>query len=178
MKKYLPVLILIFAAAFARMVPHYPNVTPLAAMGLMGAAYFRQRWLAFLVPFIALFLSDLVLNNTVYAPYYNGFKFITSGWIYLAFAAVIGIGMLSLRQIQSPQRIALASVLASVAFFLISNLYSWQTLPMYTKDFSGLMAAYTNALPFLGYSILGDLFYSAVLFGGLALWTKKEYSLA
>ncbi len=40
---------------------------------------------------------------------------------------------------------------------------------IYAKTMGGLAASYAAALPFFQNTILGDLFYTAVLFGGLAL---------
>ncbi len=157
-------LALLIGATLMRLVPHYPNVTPLCAIGLFGAATLGNRWKAFAVPFAALFLSDLVLNNIVYKSYYTQFQWYTSGWMYLALAGVVVTGMICLRQI-SVRNVILASVIGSLVFYLLSNIWPWQTSPMYTKDFKGLMMAYTNGLEFLRNSLLGDLFYCAVLFG-------------
>jgi hypothetical protein len=37
---------------------------------------------------------------------------------------------------------------------------------MYSLDMAGLVQCYTLALPFLKYTMAGDLFWAAVLFGG------------
>ena len=47
----------VFLAALTRIMPHWPNVTAMGAMALFGAAHFRNRYLAFLVPLLALFVS-------------------------------------------------------------------------------------------------------------------------
>ena len=59
--------LLVFSVALSRLLPHPPNFTPVGAMGLFGAAYFSRKYLAFLVPFVAMWVSDLILNNAVYA---------------------------------------------------------------------------------------------------------------
>src|SRR3989442_15488674 len=53
---------LVLVAAASRLVPHPPNLTPIAAMALFGGAYFPDKRAAFLVPLAAMFLSDLVLG--------------------------------------------------------------------------------------------------------------------
>ena len=53
---------IIFALALFRLLPHWPNVSPVAAMALFGGAYYIDKRLAFIVPFLALFLSDLFLG--------------------------------------------------------------------------------------------------------------------
>lgn len=56
-------------AAISRLVPHMFNFAPMSAMGLFGAAYFTRKWQAFFIPVAATWLSDLYLNNVVYAQY-------------------------------------------------------------------------------------------------------------
>ena len=168
---------LVFTAAFLRLVPHAPNFTPLGAMGLFGAAYFRRSW-GLLLPFIALFLSDLVLNNVVYQEYYPNFTLFTSGWTYLAFGAVVLVGLGVFNSKISFTRVGLGSLAASVAFFLVSNLSTFLETGLYPKNFAGLMACYTAGLPFFPNTLLSDLLYSGVLFGAYALMTKNLPELA
>ena len=37
----------ILIAAFARMIPHYPNFTPLCAIALFGGKYFNNKYIAY-----------------------------------------------------------------------------------------------------------------------------------
>ena len=53
---------IVAAAALARLVPHPPNVTPIAAMALFGGACFTNRKMAYLLPLAAMLLSDVVLG--------------------------------------------------------------------------------------------------------------------
>ncbi len=48
--KFWVITLMIFAAAFVRLIPHPPNFAPIAAMALFGGAYFSKKWAAFLVP--------------------------------------------------------------------------------------------------------------------------------
>ncbi len=67
--------LIILAAAICRLIPHPPNFTPIGGMALFGAAYFSRKYLAFLIPFAILWISDLVLNNFVYTSFAeSGFK--------------------------------------------------------------------------------------------------------
>ena len=56
---------LVAMAALARLIPHPPNVAPIAAMALFGGAVIGRPLFAFGVPLLALALSDLVLNATL-----------------------------------------------------------------------------------------------------------------
>ena len=140
-------------------------------MGLFCAAYLRRPW-GLAVPFIALFLSDLVLNNVVYRAFYPSFTWFTSIWTYLAFTAVLTTGMLFFSQKVNAARIGIASLTGSLVFFLVSNYSTFAETALYPKTAAGLMACYTAGLPFLQNTILGDLFYSAVLFGAYAYFTS------
>ncbi len=161
---------LIFLAAVTRLAlnllpvpPH--NFSPIAAIGLFGAAYFSRQAFTLAIPFIALFLSDLILNNVIYSQYYPEFTLITSWWIYAAFSLVMLAGWWLLRHKVSPIRVISASLLASAVFFLITNFSVWLEGTMYPKTAAGLMACFTAGLPFLKNTVQGDLFFSAVLFG-------------
>ena len=58
-------ILFVLIAAFSRLIPHPPNFTPIGGMALFGAAYFSKRYLGFLVPLAAMWLSDLVYNNLI-----------------------------------------------------------------------------------------------------------------
>ncbi len=85
--------LIVISAAFSRLLPHPPNFTPIGAMALFGAAYFSKKHIALILPIIAMFLSDLVINNVVYAQYFDGFTFFYPGF-YWTYGAFIVIGLL------------------------------------------------------------------------------------
>ena len=58
------------------------------------------------------------------------------------------------------------SLACSLIFFATTNLAVWAFSGMYSLDMAGLIQCYTLALPFLKYTVAGDLFWAAVLFGG------------
>ncbi len=164
---------LVLAAALVRLLPHPYNFTPIGAMALFSAAHFRRDWLMLAVPFGSLFLSDLLLNNLVYSNLYDHFALITSWWIYAAFALVMGIGLLVLRSKSSPARVAIASLLASVAFFFVTNFSVWAESALYPKTGVGLAECFAAGIPFFSNTLLGDLFFSAVLFGTFE-WAQRR----
>lgn len=166
---------LILAAAFSRLIPHWPNFTAVAAIALFGGARFSNKLIAFVIPLAALLLTDLILGlHSTMIP------------VYAAFGVTVLLGM-SLRNRTSALNVGMTAVAASVIFFLVTNFGSWLTMPMYTKDAAGLMMAYLNGLAFfndgsMGVSpfintLVGDLFFSGVLFGSYALATRRIPSL-
>jgi len=148
---------MILIAAFTRLIPHPPNFTAIGAMALFGGAYFSRKSLAFAVPLTAMFLSDIVIgfHPGMYA-------------VYLSFILIVMIGM-TLREKKKVINIFLASVSASVLFFIITNFALWVTGNLYPKTAVGLAACFTAAIPFFHYTLLGDLFFVGVLFGAFEL---------
>jgi hypothetical protein len=166
----------ILFAALSRFLPHPPNFTPIGGMALFGAAYFSRKYLAFLIPIAAMWLSDLALNNLVYAKaypeFYGGFSWFGSVYVYAGFILIVLMGMSLLKKV-TPVHLLGASLTASVIFFLITNFGSWLADPLYPKNATGLASAYIAGIPFFWNTLLGDLFYTAVLFGGFALVGKR-----
>lgn len=157
-------------AVLGRIVPHPFNFTPISAMALFGAAYFSRRWLAFGLPLVAMFLSDLFLNNVVYKSwypeFYQNFVWFANPSVYFSFVLVGILGFVALRNAdKSPLRLGVTSLGAAVLFFLLTNFATWQGSTMYTQDLAGLTTCYIAGLPFFGNAILGDLFYVGLLFG-------------
>ena len=170
---------LIILAAFSRMIPHMPNFSPLGAIGVFAVAHFSKKWLGIFIPIMATWLSDLFINNVIYAKYttsfvwfYEGFYWQYGSYILIAIAAIFIMKKVNVQNV-------LAGALASTAiFFLVSNFGVWfSSTTTYPHTFSGLMTCYAVGIPFINGTLLGDLFYCTVLFGGFALAKKQIPSL-
>jgi len=181
MKKYAFYIIagFIIFAALSRLLPHAYNFTPVGAIALFGAAYFSRKMWAFIIPVVALWLSDLFLNNFVYSQFYEGFTFLTPGFIYIygAFALIVILGIKIFDKITFPRVIG-GALGAAVIFFVVSNFGVWLTSPMYPLTIEGLIMCYTAAIPFFHYTIAGNLVYCGALFGGYEYLKFKVPSLA
>ncbi len=175
--RFVAVTVLILVAALSRLLPHPPNATAMGAMALFGGAYFNNRWVSLFVPLATLFVSDLILNNVVYAAFNNGqFVWFYGGaaWVYGSFAAAIVLSWFLLKRIDA-KNVFIASIAGSVLFFAVTNFAAWQSPFMpYPKDLSGLAMSYTAALPFFVNSLAGDLFFCAALFGGFE-WAQRRF---
>ena len=144
----------IFAAAAMRLLPHPPNFSPIAAIALFGGAYLPKRALAFVPPFAALILSD-ALN-----------------FVYLSFGLTVLIGWAVAKR-KTVLTIAGAAVASSVLFFVLTNFGMWLFSGFYPLTWEGLVACYVAAIPFFQNTLAGDLFFTALLFGGFALAERK-----
>ena len=155
-----------------RLIPGTPhNFTPVAAIALIGGMYLKDiRW-AYVTPIVALFVSDLILNNTINRVFFTE----QSGlilwadymyWTYGAILLTVFIG-LKVRNTNALTKIGAGTLLASIAFFVITNFGSWLSLPMYTKDLGGLLTCYGAAIPFFKNTITGNLVFISIFVGSI-----------
>ena len=162
--KLVTLVAIIFGIAMFRILPHPPNFSPVAAMALFGGAFFADKRMAFIVPFLALLLSDLVigLHNTML-------------FVYAGFALTVLLGMKLQNNVKTGY-VAASAVGASVLFFLLTNFGVWATAGIYPVSMNGLMQAYVAGIPFFQNSLLGDMVFTAVIFGGYGLLRQKFFS--
>ncbi|HSX34636.1 MAG TPA: DUF6580 family putative transport protein, partial [Candidatus Saccharimonadales bacterium] len=68
--------------------------------------------------------------------------------------------------------VAGASIGGSAIFYLVTNFAYFYPPTMYPHTAGGVISSYYNALPFFRNTLLGDLFYTGLLFGAyeLAKW--------
>lgn len=147
----------ILLAAASRLLPHPPNVTPIAAMALFGGAHFSNFAAACVVPLAAMALSDVVLGFHPTLPF-----------VYGSFLLIVLVGT-QVRRRKAVFPVAIAALASSVLFFVVTNVGVWVTGTLYPKTSAGLTTAFVAALPFFRNTVLGDLSYVVVLFGGFSL---------
>jgi hypothetical protein len=95
---------------------------------------------------------------------------------YLSFVLIVCIGF-QLQQRRTALRIAGAALLSSVVFFVVTNFGVWAFDSLYPKTLPGLVACYVAAIPFFRNTLLGDLMYTAILFGGFRLLETRFAAL-
>ncbi len=175
--KFAIVAIMIVVAAASRFMPHPPNFTPIGGMALFGAAYFAKKYWAFIIPFIALFISDLILNNVVYAAYYDGFTLMPGFmfWTYGAMFLIVLLGTQLLKKVNILNVVG-TSVAASLVFFLVTNFGSWFIDPanLYADNIAGVGTALAAGLPYFWNTLAGNLVYAGVMFGSYEMM-KNAY---
>lgn len=146
--------LLIVLGVAARLLPHFWNFAPITAIALFSGAYLGRRWGA-IVPIVAMFLGDLFIG------FYEWPLMIT---VYSCFA-VFGLAGGFLSKVRGFKFVFAFSIIASVSFFILTNLAVWQFSPWYAKTFAGLLECYISALPFYRNTLVGDIFYTFALFG-------------
>lgn len=142
----------------ARLLPHAPDFTPVAATTLFAASVLRFRALALLVPVLGMMLGDAVIG--IY-----DLRLITVVYAALTLPAIAAFLSNRLRcRLLMPMLLS-----SSLTFFLVTNFAVWAFGSMYAADLGGLIKCYVAALPFLRNMLAGDLFWGLVLFGGYRL---------
>jgi hypothetical protein len=173
--KFLIVLSAILLASVFRLVPHWPNFTPIATIAIMGGALISNRMLGVIVPILAMAFSDLLTIVFINYKYTAVSDYFSSPATFLIYLALIGISVLGfwIRDKQSTRNLTLVSLYSALLFFALSNFGVWMTgtLP---KTFSGLLATYDLGIPFFGYNLAGNLFYTFLFFGAFQ-WSALKW---
>jgi len=146
---------LIVAATVSRFLPHPPNFTAVGGTALYSGAHLKGIYRYF-VPATAMLVSDAILGWHRTMPF-----------VYAAFAFNVWLGS---RIASKPKaiRVGSAALAGSVTFYLVTNFGVWWSGMWYPHTAAGLATCYVRALPFAKWTILGDLTFTAVLFGATA----------
>jgi hypothetical protein len=155
---------IILLAAASRLIVHVPNFTPVAAIALFGGAYLQNRFFSFFIPMAALLLSDLFL------PYYD--YSLNMLPVYGSYIFIIGAGIFISKRINILSVLS-ASLFGSAVFFLVTNFAYFYAPTMYPHNLTGVVASYTAGLPFFRPTLISDLCFNIVLFGGFYLAQLK-----
>ena len=148
----------------ARVAPHAPNVTPIAASAVLAGMVLRSRALAVAVPLSAMLVSDLVTG---------AYDWRIMGVVYAALA----LPALLARWGRARPMLVLAPLVlsSSLLFFATTNFAVWAFSGMYAHDLNGLVLCYVAALPFLWNTVAGDMLWTTLLF---ATWWSAKFLLA
>jgi hypothetical protein len=149
---------IIILAVLSRIVPHPPNFAPITGIALFSSKKINNKLSGVFLPIIPLFISDLFLGIGL-----------INIFVYLTFIIIYFLGVIS-------TKIDFKTVfLSSVIFFILTNLGVWYL--SYPKNVEGLVACFTLAIPFFLNTILGDLFYSFILFTSFKSAEKFKFKL-
>ena len=158
LKKLHFVITIIVIAILSRLIPHPPNFTPITAIALFSIINFKNKYVGLSIPIVCLLISDLIIGISL-----------INLFVYLSFILISGVGYIF-------GKINLKSILlSSLIFFIITNFGVW--LIGYPNTLEGFIACYVAALPFFGWTITGDLFYSYSAKLSLNFFQKKYISV-
>lgn len=166
----LPAVVLIVLAAGYRVLAVYStdlaNFSPMMALAFCGAVYLRPKgW--WLVPFVALILSDLWINQLYVAEYGYGIGALQTGVRLACFAAALGLGYLVSRR-RTWLNLLSGALGGAILFYLATNTASWIGDAGYAKTAAGWWQAMTVGLPgfpptlyFFRNTLVSDLGFTA-----------------
>jgi hypothetical protein len=138
----------------ARLIPHVPNFSPLAAVILFSTMLAKDKKYL-IMPFVALLVSDFFLGF-----YHLGIMLS----VYGSFTLILLLGYW-VKKYKNITNLITATLGAGLLFFLVTNFAVWYFGTWYAHDFSGLMLSYMMAIPFFKQTILSNLLYTGLLFG-------------
>ena len=149
--------ILIAIGFLMRIIPHAPNVAPVAAIAIFAGAYLNKKIVPW-VPLAIMIASDLIIG--------------LHGVVVYTWGAFIIIGFMGmrLREKRTPTSIFATTVFGALVFFVITNFGVW--LAWYPHTAAGFVNCYVRALPFLRNTMLSNILFSFVLFGCYELARK------
>jgi len=171
------VLFAVVISIVGRLMPHLPNFTPLVAVTLFSGFVFKNKFKAVLLALFCMLISDfatITILNSKYLSLTEYFTSISTLFIYLPIVAIALVGS-GIKEIKFP-KIAAWGFSGSLLFWVFSNFGVWiVSSSFYAANLSGLAACYFAAIPFLGYQMAGDVFYSLIVFG-LAKFSINYFS--
>ena len=164
-------LALLLSAALYRIValwdPGLVNFSPLMALAFCGAVYFRSARL-WLVPFVALSLSDLYINHYYAAQMGYAWDGVGAVTRTACFAAALGLGLIVARR-KNWLNLFSGALGGSVLFYLATNTVSWATDAFYARTAAGWWQAMTVGHPefaptlfFFRNTLVSDLLFTGL----------------
>ena len=154
LKKEIFPISLIIILAFARLIPHPPNFTPIIAVAIISGYFFKNFNLSVLILLAAMLISDLFIG------FYENIIF-----VYLSLILITFIFHKISRKINF-KNLFIYGFAGSVIFFVVSNFGVWalgspgvQDIA-YEKSLNGLIQCYVLAIPFFGNTFLSTLIFS------------------
>lgn len=168
--QYSVLIAIIFLAAMTRLIPHFQNFSPVCAVALFGAAHFDNRWKALIIPILATFLSDIFIARFIHTN--HPFLYIGIEWQYISYFLIVMVGFILFKKVTA-SRVAIGILASTAIFYLVTNIGCWPGNPIYSQDFNGFMTCMAAGLPFVKGTLMSNLFYTLLLFGGYALLQNR-----
>lgn len=146
---------------------HWYHLVPIAAMGIFSGAILKGNTWAYLIPLLAMLVTDVCFELFTSTPgFYHPAQIIK----YLALVPIAFMG--TKVNARSSAHILLYTLGGTLLFFIISNFGTWAEGFIYPRTFDGLVNCFTMALPFYKSEIATSLFVNAfvsdIIFSAIA----------
>ena len=154
LKKEIFPISLILILAFARLIPHPWNFTPVIAVAILSGYFFKNIYLSFSILLISMLIADVFLG------FYENMIFVYISLLLIAFV------FFKISKKINFKNLFIYSFAGSLIFFVISNFGVWilgspgvDNLP-YDKNLNGLIECYILAIPFFGNTFISTVIFS------------------
>jgi hypothetical protein len=156
----------------------WSGFSPVIAIALFAGFIVKQKDMSFLLPLLALFISDAVIQFLYTQDMFKYPGFYSGQWKnYLILMSATLIGWLL--KGRSNSSLLIGTIAAPTVFFLLSNFSVWMgtTEATYSKDFSGLMTCYTAGLPFYKNALMATIVFLPVILFTYNYMMRKKAAL-
>ncbi|HTS44442.1 MAG TPA: DUF6580 family putative transport protein [Puia sp.] len=176
-------ILLVIIGAIYRIFPNRPyGFAPQWAIAIFAGAIIKDRKLAFAIPALSMFFSDMfyeVLYSSGLSSIPGFYEGQWQNYILFGLMTFVGIAMKKINIVN----ILIASVTAPTLYFILSNFILWAGWSGTRglgrpKTWSGLLQCYNDGIPFYRTSILATVIFSAILFGSYFLLKRGESATA
>ena len=167
LKKEIFPISLILILAFARLIPHPWNFTPVIAVAILSGYFFKNIYLSFSILLISMLIADVFLG------FYENMIFVYISLLLIAFV------FFKISKKINFKNLFIYSFAGSLIFFVISNFGVWilgspgvDNLP-YDKNLNGLIECYILAIPFFGNTFTSTVIFSYACYSANYFYKKK-----
>ena len=154
LKKEIFPISLILILAFARLIPHPPNFTPIIAVAIISSYFFKNLNFSLIILLIAMLISDLFIG------FYENVFFVYGSLLLITFI------FHKISKKINFKNLFVFSFAGSLIFFIISNFGVWilgspglDNIP-YDKTLNGLIECYILAIPYFGNTFISTVIFS------------------
>ena len=133
-------------------------------MALFGSAYFTTKWKAFAFPLLMLFISDLVLQQTVFKGHGNGILYGGWYWVYGAFLLMTIAGRWLLKEV-TVKSFILSTLVCVFIHWVLTDIGVWYDSGIFSQNVKGFIDCLLVAIPYEWRFLTGTVVYGIILFG-------------
>lgn len=153
----------------------WSGFSPVIAIALLAGFIMKQKDMSFILPLLALFISDAVIQflyNQDLFPYAGFYAGQWKNYLLLLSATFLGWALKG----RNYSSLLAGGIAAPTVYFLVSNFFVWQaaTEAVYAKSLSGLMTCYEAGLPFYRNSLIATLLFLPVILLVFNYLTKRK----
>lgn len=161
---YLAIVSITIFAVLSRFLPHLPNLSAISALGIFSAGFLSWKK-SLTLTLGARLLSDVVLGF---------FSWPLMLAVYGCHAFSVFLGSRLVKKKLGVSGVVFAGTVSALVFFLVTNFAFLYTF--YPHSLGGILASYSNALPFLRGTVVGDVGYSLLFYYSYVLAMKLSTS--